>query len=123
MRKFTETHEWVDIAQNIATIGITAHAVEEIGETVYVELPQVNKDIQVGCVACVLESTKAAIDITCPVSGHIVEVNSDLQSNLQKINKSPENEGWLFRIAISNVKDLDVLLDRSQYEKMIQKGE
>ena len=80
-RKFTETHEWVDIVADIATIGITTYAICEIGEVVYVDLPQIGQEIDKDSVACVLESTKAAIDITCPISGTVVEINQEIKNN------------------------------------------
>jgi glycine cleavage system H protein len=96
MREYTKTHEWVETNQNIATIGLTKAAIEEIGEIVYIELPKVGSAITKGQDACVLESTKAAVDIASPVSGTIVKVNS----NLNEINSAPEAEGWLFQVRL-----------------------
>ena len=120
MRKFTETHEWIELTNNLATVGITAHAVSEAGEIVHIELPHTNKDVKAGDVVCVIESTKAAIDITCPISGYITQVNKVLESDLQQINQASEQNGWLFQMKPANPKELDVLLDKAHYEAMIR---
>ena len=104
MKKYTETHEWIEMNGDIATIGVSDYAIQEIGEVVHVELPQVGKELKAGDVACVLESTKAAIDIVSPLSGHIVAINTALQSQIDKINSSPEQEGWLFQLHTRNTR-------------------
>jgi glycine cleavage system H protein len=120
--KFTETHEWVsfDPATHIATVGVTQHAQKELGEVVYVELPQVGKEVKAGAEAAVLESTKAAADVYAPLSGSIAEVNIRLRSAAELINRSPEKEGWIFKLTVSNPKELDALLDAQGYESMIK---
>lgn len=105
MRTYTKSHEWIEVEGNIATIGITQKAVQEIGEIVHIELPKLGKQVQAGQEAVVLESTKAAVDICSPVSGTIVKVNSDLQGDIHKLNRSPENEGWLFQLRLENEKE------------------
>ncbi len=102
MRTYTKTHEWIDKEGDVATVGLTQAAVDEIGEIVYVELPQVGKSIQEGSEACVIESTKAAIDIVSPISGQVVAVNTALQDNVNLLNTSCEKDGWLFRIRVSD---------------------
>ena len=101
MREYTKSHEWVDKEGNVATVGITRAAVQEVGEIVYVELPKVGKEVKVGQDACVIESTKAAVDISSPVSGVILSVNDALLSNIQLLNTSPESEGWLFKVTLT----------------------
>ncbi len=113
--KFTETHEWIQVNGDIGTVGITEHAQKELGEVVYVELPAVGKQAKAGQEIAVLESTKAAADIYSPVSGEIVEVNQ-----MPPINSSPEKEGWLFKIKLSDPDDLKSLLDRKQYLELVK---
>ncbi len=98
MREYTDTHEWVDMQGNTATIGITDRAVKEIGEIVFIELPKIGAQLTKGAVFVVLESTKAAIDICAPISGEVVEVNTALKSDITKLNTTPETDGWMVRV-------------------------
>lgn len=100
MKSYTKTHEWVEIDNNIATVGISHEAVKEVGDIVYVELPKLGKAIQEGQEAVVVESTKAAVDIASPVAGTIVEINEALKTDIRLLNQSPESEGWLFRVKL-----------------------
>lgn len=114
--KFTPSHEWILVQDNIGTVGVTQYAQKELGEIVYVELPEVGKEVKAGAEAAVLESTKAAADVYSPVSGTIIEVNKTLSSASELVNKSPEKEGWLFKIKLSNAAELDVLMDAASYQ-------
>jgi glycine cleavage system H protein len=118
--KFTESHEWILVENGIGTVGITDAAQRELGEVVYVELPFVGKHVKAGQEIAVLESTKAAADIYSPVSGEIVEINQRLVDFVQDINRSAENEGWLFKIKLTHPKELDELLTRQQYLDSVQ---
>lgn len=118
--KFTESHEWIEVQGNIGTVGITQYAQKELGDIVYVELPQ-KKSIQAGEEAAVLESTKAAADVYSPVSGMILEVNTQLNEAPEKVNQSPENEGWIYKLQISQPAELEKLMDKSAYEAMLRK--
>jgi glycine cleavage system H protein len=120
MMKFTESHEWIVIEGEVGTVGITHHAQQELGEIVYVELPRIGKMVQAGEEIAVLESTKAAADIYAPVSGEVVEINQRLQDFIQEINRSAEGEGWLFKIKVSNLVEAEKLLNREQYEELVQ---
>lgn len=113
--KFTESHEWVDVENGIGTVGITDFARQELGEVVHLELPSVGKQVKAGEEIAVLESTKAAADIYCPVSGEIVEINEILSGFSDRVNHSPEKEGWLFKIKLHNFAELETLLDQEQY--------
>lgn len=114
--KFTETHEWIKIQNGtIALVGVSNHAQEELGEIVYVELPQVGKDVQAGKESAVLESTKAAADVYAPASGKIVSTNQELSSSPELVNQSPEDRGWLYTIELSNPQELDKLMDKDSY--------
>lgn len=115
-KKYTESHEWISLEGNIATVGITNHAQEELGDIVYVELPEVGKKVEAKKEAAVLESTKAAADVYSPVAGTLVAVNEALTDEPELVNSSAESDGWLFKIEVDNVADLDGLMDRAAYE-------
>lgn len=116
MKKYTESHEWVVAEEGIATIGVTEHAQSELGDIVYVELPETDKEVSAGEDAAVLESTKAAADVYTPLSGTITEVNSALSDKPELINESPETNGWLFKLKMANQDELDALMDEDQYK-------
>lgn len=114
--KFTETHEWIDVKDGIGTIGVSDYAQKELGDIVYIELPKVGKTVKAGEEAAVLESTKAAADVYAPVSGRIIEVNTALSSASELVNKSPQKEGWLFKIQLQSPQELDQLMDSKDYQ-------
>lgn len=116
-KKFAETHEWIDVKDDTGTIGISNYAQKELGDIVFIELPQVGKQVKAGQLAAVLESTKAAADVYAPVSGIIVEVNGALLTTPELVNQSSESEGWLFKIKLENQKELDNLADQADYQK------
>jgi glycine cleavage system H protein len=118
--KYTKTHEWVSIERNIATVGITDYAQKEIGEIVFIELPKRNIQVKAGEDIVVLESTKAAIDLYSPLSGKIIEVNDSLKDNPEKINTSPQNEGWIYKILLENVEEISSLLNENEYFNLIR---
>ncbi len=121
--KYTDSHEWLEIESgNIARIGITNYAQKELGDIVYVELPQPNKQVEAKREVAVLESTKAAADIYSPVSGVIVEVNGKLIQNPELINESPEKEGWIYKIRLSDTSEIDRLMDKADYEALLNGG-
>ncbi len=113
--KYSESHEWVLLDHEIAIVGISRYAQEELGDVVYVELPKVGDQIKAGEEIAVLESTKAAADIYSPVSGTVIEVNGQVKENPSLLNSAPEKEGWIFKIAPSDLSELNSLLDESQY--------
>ncbi|MGZ3633205.1 MAG: glycine cleavage system protein GcvH [Parachlamydiaceae bacterium] len=113
--KFTDSHEWIEVKEGLGTVGISQHAQKELGEIVYVELPEEGKMVQAGKEAAVLESTKAAADVYSPVSGTIESVNRNLQASPDLINTSPENEGWIYTIRISDETELDALMSKEDY--------
>ncbi len=121
MKKYTETHEWikVDSATNSATVGVTDYAQHELGDVVYVELPQVGKSVKAGQEVVVLESTKAAADVYSPVSGKILEVNQTLKEQTHLVNESAEDKAWLYKMSIENSQELAKLLDQSAYLKQL----
>lgn len=121
--KFSESHEWIAIEEgsDIGIVGITEYAQKELGEIVYVELPEKNKTVAKGAEAAVLESTKAAADVYSPVSGKILDVNQNLKTSPELVNRSPQDMGWIFKIKISDPTQLDQLLDAHAYQSMTSK--
>ena len=114
--KYTESHEWVDIQGNIATVGVTHHAQKELGDIVFVELPNVGSSVKAGEEIAVLESTKAAADVYTPVSGTVTEVNELLNDQPDLINSAPEKEGWIYKIELEDIREMEGLLPASEYE-------
>ncbi len=117
--KYTESHEWVRVEDNIAVVGITDHAQHELGDIVFVELPETDAEYGAGEAAATVESVKAASDIYSPLSGRVVEVNEALEDSPELVNKSPYGDGWIFKIEISDPSELDALLDADAYAKHI----
>ena len=113
--KYTESHEWVSLEGNIATVGVSNHAQKELGDIVYVELPKVGAAIRANEEAAVLESTKAAADVYSPVSGTIIAVNNALNDHSELVNQSPEGEGWIFKVEVSDPAEIDKLMDYKSY--------
>ena len=119
MKKFTDSHEWISVDGTIGTVGVTNYAEKELGEIVFVELPSLGIELNAGDEAAVLESTKAASDIYTPVSGKITEVNQALLNQSSLVNSASETEGWIFKIKLSNLSELDSLMDHEKYEILI----
>jgi glycine cleavage system H protein len=117
--RFTKDHEWVDAQGDVATLGITAYAAEQLGDVVFIELPPVGKALKAGDAFAVVESVKAASDVYAPVSGEVVEVNSDLPDTPETVNAMPEKDGWFAKIKLSNPAELDALMDRAAYEQFL----
>jgi glycine cleavage system H protein len=119
MMKFTEEHEWLDIEGDMATVGITAHAADQLGDLVFVELPAVDASFEKGANAATVESVKAASDVFCPLAGTIVEVNEAIVADPSLVNSDPTGTGWFFRIRLVNVADASGLMDEEAYNRMI----
>src|SRR5579872_5684495 len=117
--RFTESHEWIAVQGKQGTVGITNHAQGELREIVYVALPKIGQKVKSGEEVCVLESTKAAADVYSPVSGTVTAVNEKLRQNPSLLNSNAEQEGWLFQIELTNLRELDGLMDHSGYETLI----
>ena len=116
---YTQDHEWIAVNGDTATVGITSYAQEQLGDLVYVELPEVGREVAKGEEAIVVESVKAASDVYAPVSGKVTEVNSALSDDPSLVNRSPEEEGWLIRLTISDKSELDGLMDAASYKASI----
>ncbi len=117
---FTDTHEWIKIEENIATIGISSFAQKELGEIVFIELPKVGEKIAANKEMVVLESTKAAADIYSPLSGEVLEVNRELKENLNLLNQDPENRGWMIKLKLDSPDELKKMMSLKEYLKLIQ---
>ncbi|MHA6325526.1 glycine cleavage system protein GcvH [Roseivivax sp. CAU 1753] len=118
--KYTEEHEWLDIDDDgIVTVGITAHAAEQLGDVVFVELPDVPRTVSKDDEVVVIESVKAASEILAPLDGEIVEVNEVLTDAPAKINEDPESEAWFFKMQIEDASALDEYMDEAAYKAYI----
>ncbi len=113
--KFSKEHEWVRLEGDIATVGISHFAQEQLGDVVFVELPDVGKQVVKDGDAAVVESVKAASEVYAPVSGEIVEVNGELEDDPELVNKSPTGEGWFMKIRLSDASELDGMMDEAAY--------
>ena len=119
--RFAKTHEWAHTEGDIATVGISNHAQEEISDIVFVDLPKVGQQVTAGQNCCVIESVKSASEIYAPVSGEIVEVNEALNEDPALVNREPHGNGWLFKIKMTAPAEYENLLDLSAYKATIQK--
>jgi len=115
-RYFTEEHEWIDVEGETATIGITDYAQSQLGDIVFVETPQSGTELAKGKDAAVVESVKAASDVYAPISGTVTEGNEALEDEPELVNSSPENEGWFFRMSVSDTAELEGLMDETAYK-------
>ncbi|TCT34664.1 glycine cleavage system protein GcvH [Martelella mediterranea] len=117
--KFTEEHEWLKIEDGVATVGITAHAAEQLGDLVFVELPEVGAKFDKNDDAATVESVKAASDVFCPLAGEITEVNEAIADKPELVNEQPMGDGWFFKLKLDNPADADPLMDEAAYKEFI----
>jgi glycine cleavage system H protein len=115
--KYTKDHEWVAVEGDLATVGITQHAQDALGDVVFVDLPQVGNDYAQGEVAGVVESVKAAADVYMPLAGEVTEVNEALRADPSLANSDPMGGGWFFKVKLAEPSQLDGLMDATSYEK------
>lgn len=120
--KYTKTHEWVLIRGKIAVVGITDFAQRELTDVVYVELPELGKEVRAGADCAVVESVKAAVDIYSPLSGTITRVNEKLNEEPELLNTAPYGEGWVFEMEPSDLSELDALMDAGRYQKIVEES-
>jgi glycine cleavage system H protein len=118
MLKYTEEHEWLNIENGVATVGITAYAVEQLGDLVFVELPEVGASFAKGGDAATVESVKAASEVYCPLDGEITEVNEAITADPSLVNSDPQGAGWFFKLKLKNISDVDALLDEAAYKEL-----
>ncbi len=117
--KFSEEHEWILIEGDVATVGITDHAQEQLGEIVYVETPEVGSEVNKNDDTGVVESVKAASEVFAPLTGEIIEVNEALADNPQKVNDDPMGDGWFFKMKIADTGELEGLMDEAAYKSFV----
>ena len=122
IEKYSKEHEWVRVDGDVATIGITAHAQEQLGDLVFVEVPDVGRKVTAEEACAVVESVKAASDVYAPVSGEVVEANGALATNPGLVNEDAEGKAWLFKIRLSKPAELDALMDRAAYDDFVANG-
>ena len=120
MERFSKEHEWVRVDGGVATVGITKHAAEQLGDVVFVEVPEAGRKVAAGEACAVVESVKAASDVYAPVSGEVVESNLALAGSPAAVNEDPEGNGWFFKITIANAGELDALMDRAAYDAFVK---
>lgn len=120
-RYFTEDHEWVDVDGDIGTVGISEYAQSQLGDIVFVDVPEDGKALSKGDEAAVVESVKAASDVYSPVSGNVLEGNSQLADDPSLVNSDAEGEGWFFKITLSDPSELESLMDETAYEAFVAK--
>lgn len=118
-RKYTQEHEWVQVEGEIGTVGVTDFAASELGDVVFVELPEIGSEFSQGDTVGTIESVKAVADLYLPVSGEIVEINDTVVEGPELLNKDPLDDGWLFKVRISDPSELEQLLDAGAYNKLI----
>ena len=120
-KKYSEDHEWIILENNIATVGISNHAQESLGDIVFIDLPAVGKQVKAKEELFVIESVKAASDIYSPLDGEVTEINDNLSNDASIINQDAENEGWIFKLKISNSDQYNSLTSLEQYLKFLEK--
>ena len=120
-RYFTEDHEWIDVDGDVGTVGISDYAQGQLGDIVFVDVPEAGKSLAKGDEAAVVESVKAASDVYSPVSGSVIEGNAALTDEPGLVNTDPEGEGWFFKLTLSEASQLDGLMDETAYEAFVAK--
>ena len=121
--RYTKDHEWVRLDGDVATVGITDYAQSQLGDVVYVELPEIGRRVEAGKEAAVVESVKAASEVYAPLAGEIVAVNEALAGEPAKVNADATGEGWFFRLRLADPRQLDALMDEAAYRQFIAEGQ
>ena len=114
-KKYTKEHEWVEIDGETATVGITNHAQESLGDIVFIDLPTVGKEVKSNEELCVIESVKAASDIYAPIDGEVTQINNNLSDDASIVNQDPEKDGWIFKMKISDMDQYNILMTLDEY--------
>jgi len=119
--KYSKEHEWVKAEGNIATVGVSAYAQDQLGDVVYVELPKEGKELKAMEEMGVVESVKSVSSIYCPIAGKVIEINSALNNQPQLVNEDPYGKGWMIKVEMSGAQDLSPLLSAADYKKLLEK--
>ena len=114
-KKYTKEHEWVEVEGDTATVGITNHAQESLGDIVFIDLPTVGKEVKSNEELCVIESVKAASDIYAPIDGEVIEINNNLNDDASIVNQDPENDGWIFKMKMADPNQYNNLMTLEEY--------
>ena len=122
MLRFTDEHEWLSLEGDIATVGITTHAAEQLGDLVFIELPKVGAKLTKGTAAAVVESVKAASDVYAPLSGEVVEVNEAAAAEPAGVGSDPQGNGWLYRMRLDDASAMDGLMDEAAYAEFAKES-
>jgi len=122
VEKFSKDHEWIRVEGDVGTVGITDHAQQQLGDVVFVEVPEAGRKLAAGEAAAVVESVKAASDVYAPVSGEVIEANADLAANPALANEDAEGRAWFFKLRLANPAELDGLMDRAAYEQFVRES-
>jgi glycine cleavage system H protein len=118
--RFTDQHEWVSVEGDTATVGITEYAQKQLGDVVFVELPEPGKSFAIGDQAAVVESVKAAAEVYAPITGEVIEINEDIAGKPELVNEDASGDGWFFKMSLVDRKELDSLMDESEYAKFVK---
>ena len=120
--KFSKEHEWIKLEGDVATIGITKHATEMLGDIVFAELPEKGSNVEKDGTAGVVESTKSASDVYTPVSGEVVDINQMIVDDPAKINEDPEDTAWFFKLKMKDMSEMDSLMNKEEYDKFAKES-
>ena len=120
--KFSKEHEWIKLDEDVATIGITKHATEMLGDIVFTELPEKGSSVEKDGTVGVVESTKAASDVYTPVGGEVIDTNQEIVEDPSKINQDPENTAWFFKLKIKDKSEMDSLMNKEDYDKFAKES-
>lgn len=122
IQRFSKDHEYIRVDGDIGVVGITAHAAGQLGDIVFVQVPEIGQKVKAHETCAVVESVKAASDVYSPVSGEVTKVNGDLAGNPALVNESAEDKGWFYRIRIADKSELDALMDRAAYDAFVKES-
>ena len=120
--KYSKEHEWIKLEGEVATIGITKHATEMLGDIVFAELPEKGSNVEKDGTAGVVESTKAASDVYTPVSGEVIDINQTIVDDPAKINEDPEGAAWFFKLKMKDMSEMDSLMNKDEYDKFAKES-
>jgi glycine cleavage system H protein len=120
IEKFSKDHEWIRVDGDIATVGITVHAQDQLGDVVFVEVPEVGRKVAAEEAIAVVESVKAASDVYSPLTGEVIDANGDLAATPGMVNEDAEGKAWFFKLRLSNPAELDALMDRAGYDAFVK---